>query len=153
MPRSAYRVAFQIDPAYARFVDTRRLSMLARRALRREGIGPPVELSVAVSDDHTVRSLNRRFRGENKATDVLSFALEGDDAFATPAGPRRVGEVIISYPTARAQARNAGHTVGEEMEHLLVHGILHILGYDHERQAETRRMRAREETLLGRAVH
>ena len=64
-----------------------------------------------------------------------------------------MGEIVISYPTAARQAEEAGHTVDEELAHLLVHGILHLLGYDHESRADARRMRAREEALLGRAAH
>ncbi len=154
MPRPAYRITIHVQPPFGRSVRTRQLAGLARRALAREGVAPPAEVSVAVSDDATVRDLNRRFRGDDRPTDVLSFGLDGDDPFVTPAnGPRQLGEVIIAYPTAARQAKEAGHRIDEELAHLLVHGILHLLGYDHERRADARRMRAREEALLGRAVH
>lgn len=154
MPRSTYRIALQVQPSFAHSVHTRQLAALARLVLAGEGVAPPAELSVAVSNDATVRELNRRFRGEDEPTDVLSFALDGDDTFATPPnGPRQLGEVIISYPTAARQAREAGRAIDEELAHLLVHGILHLLGYEHERQADARRMLAREEALLGHAVH
>jgi probable rRNA maturation factor len=154
MPRSGYRIAFQVQPSFARSVRTRQLAALARRVLAGEGVAPPAELGLAVSDDATVRDLNRRFRGEDQPTDVLSFGLGGDDSFVTPANsPQQLGEVIISYPTAARQAKEAGHAIDEELAHLFVHGILHLLGYDHERPADARRMLAREEALLGRAVH
>jgi probable rRNA maturation factor len=154
MPRSGYRIAFQVRPRFASSVSTRSLAALARRALAGEGVAPPAGLSIAVSDDATVRRLNRRFRGEDEPTDVLSFALDSNEAFVTPAnGPRQLGDVIISYPTAARQAKEAGHAIDEELAHLLVHGVLHLLGYDHERPAAARRMRAREEALLGPAVH
>jgi probable rRNA maturation factor len=154
MPRSGYRIAFQVQPRFARSVRARSLAALARRALAGEGVAPPAELSVAVTDDATVRGLNRRFRGEDRPTDVLSFSFDGDGAFVTPtAAWRQLGDVIISYPTAARQANEAGHGIDEELSHLLVHGVLHLLGYDHKRPADERRMRAREEALLGRAVH
>lgn len=153
MPARAHRVVLHIDPAFGRSLRRRALRSLARRVLAAEDVSGPVELSIAFTDDETVRDLNRRYRHEDAATDVLSFGLEGSGGFPAATGPRPLGEVVISYPTARRQAEAAGHGVEEELAHLLVHGILHLLGYDHERPAEARRMRAREEALLGRPLH
>jgi probable rRNA maturation factor len=69
-----------------------------------------------------------------------------------PGSGRQLGEIVISYPTAARQAQEAGHPVDEELAHLLVHGVLHLLGHDHQSPAEARRMRAREEALLGGRV-
>ncbi len=151
---AAYAIALQIGPAFARQVRRRGLAALARRVLAAEGVAPPAELSIVLTDDETVRALNRRYRDMDEPTDVLSFAMAPDDGFVTPpdAG-HQLGEVVISYPTALRQAEQAGHAIDDELAHLLVHGILHVLDYDHESPAEARAMRAREEALLGPAAH
>ncbi len=103
-------------------------------------------------DDDAIRDLNRRFRGIDAPTDVLSFDL-ADDVLtdARDAGP--LGEIVISYPTAERQARQAGQAVEDELARLLVHGILHLIGYHHEFPAQARRMRSEEQALLGHAAH
>jgi probable rRNA maturation factor len=83
-------------------------------------------VTVALVADARVRALNRRFRATNAATDVLSF----------PAGePDELGDVIIAAGVARRQARDAGHSLGTEVRVLALHGLLHLLGYDHETDA------------------
>ena len=154
MPASRYDIALNVDRAFSRKVPRRRLTSLARRVLAGQEVGAPAQLSVVVTDDGTVRDLNRRFRGKDAATDVLSFGLDASDAFVTPPDSLHLlGEVVISFPTAERQAREQGRDVGEELEHLLVHGCLHLLGYDHAAAADASAMRAREEALLGRAAH
>ncbi len=143
-----------MDAPYPAGVDERGLIALALRVFETQDIAS--ELTVRIVDDATIRELNRRYRDVDEATDVLSFAMAGesDDDFVTPpGGAPQLGEIVIAFPTAERQAVAAGHDVGAELEHLLVHGILHLLGYDHETEAEEREMRAREEALLGRAVH
>ena len=105
-----------------------------------------------------MRALNRRYRGLDSTTDVLSFSmLEGGqtgrgaaDKVRAAAGPPVVlGDVVISAPKAAAQALEAGHSTLDEMLALLVHGILHLIGYDHESgPAERRKMKRRERDLL-----
>ncbi len=114
-------------------------------------------LSVAIADDDTVAQLNRAHRGLNGVTDVLSFSgrhsgqYYGEDdnpntesearEFVLPPGYEAdLGEVIISFPQVSRQAREAGHTVQKELAIILAHGILHLLGYDHEREAEAAEM-------------
>jgi rRNA maturation RNase YbeY len=108
---------------------------------------------VVITNDIAVRRLNSRFRGDDNTTDVLSFTLDDDEAFVTTTTLRHLGEIVISYPTARRQARKAGHGVDDELAHLVVHGVLHLLGYDHKRAADQRVMRAKEEALLGHHIH
>ena len=89
----------------------------------------------------------------DEPTDVLAFYMlpqgEGDDSFALPMDEvTRLGEVIISYPQAVEQAREQGHSLGRELALLIIHGILHLLGYDHEEPEEEAKMRAREKELL-----
>jgi probable rRNA maturation factor len=80
----------------------------------------------------------------------LSFALADR---SDPVDDGELGEIFIAFPTASRQARAAGLSVHEELSHLLLHGVLHILGYDHESERDARRMRRREEAALGRPVH
>jgi probable rRNA maturation factor len=129
------------------------LRRLAVRVLRAEGVTPPAEVGLVAADDETLRDLNRRYLGLDEPTDVLSFSLEPAAFVTPPDGVRRLGEVILSYPTAERQAQEAGHSVQEEAAHLVVHGLLHLLGYDHEERKGERRMRAREEELLGQRAH
>lgn len=153
MPVPSYRVAFSVDGSYRDRVRTRRLSALVRRTLLSENVPAPHSVSVVITNGAIVRGLNRRFRGQDRTTDVLSFGLNDRDGFVVGEGASQLGEIVISFPTARRQAREAGHDVEEELEHLLVHGVLHLLGYDHERSRDEKVMRAREEELLGRAAH
>ncbi len=134
-------------------VQKRRIAALARRVLAAEQVRAPAELSIAITEDTTVRELNRRYRGVDAPTDVLSFASGEADFVVPPGRARQLGEIVISHQTARRQAEDAGHPVETELAHLLVHGILHLLGHDHESPAEARSMRAREEALLGRTLH
>jgi len=97
-----------------------------------------VELSIALVDDAAIRELNRNYRGKDRPTDVLSFSQrEGEAAIDR----QLLGDVVISVETARRQAERRGSTTEEELRELLVHGILHLLGYEHERsRSEARRM-------------
>lgn len=144
-----HHVVLQVDPDFAGRLSEEPLVALARQVLVEEGVGPATELSVLITDDATIRDLNKRFRGIDEATDVLSFGLDNGEEFATPLeSNRQLGEVVISFPMALRQAQEAGHAIDRELLHLLVHGTLHILGYDHETPDETREMQAKEESLL-----
>ena len=96
-------------------------------------------------DDEEIRRLNRDWRGKDRPTDVLSFPLQ-EGAFAGVGDA--LGDVVISLPTARRQAGENGFTLVEEVDRLLVHGILHLVGYDHEvSPREARRMQRQERKL------
>ena len=104
------------------------------------------EISVLIVGDRAMRTLNRDYRGKDRTTDVLSFPMRGGAHGRLQ--PHMLGDIVISLPAAARQARAAGATPGEEIDRLLVHGFLHLLGYDHERgRAEARRMEARERRL------
>ncbi len=109
------------------------------------------ELSVHLCDDATIRRLNAQFRDQDEATDVLSFPQEADQNAATIAERpgAMLGDVLISVPTARRQAAALGHSVPLELTCLLVHGVLHLLGHDHEAPEEASAMRAEERRALG----
>ncbi len=122
-----------------------RLRRRARRLLEALRL-PDADLSIVLVSDLEMRRLNRRWRGQDRPTDVLAFA-QAEGAGAPPEG--LLGDVVISVDTARRQAAARGHALGVEAEHLLVHGVLHLLGYDHERSpAEARRMQRRERALV-----
>ena len=113
---------------------------------------PPTELSIAITDDETVRALNRQYANDDAITDVLSFSQrEGEEFVSPPGSVPPLGEVIIAYPQAARQAADRERPPEAEVAHLLIHGVLHLLGYDHAEAEEERRMRAREEELLDAA--
>jgi probable rRNA maturation factor len=105
------------------------------------------ELSLSLVGDRAIRRLNRTWRKKDKATDVLSFPA-GDLPRGTP-GPRQLGDVVISLDTARRNAKEYGRTLEQEVSRYLAHGLLHLLGHDHERPQDARKMATLEEKLLG----
>ncbi len=122
-------------------VSPRELKLWAKATLRKMGVSR-AELSLALVDDSRIRELNRRYRNQDKPTDVLSFPLQD------PLWPDLLGDVVISVDTARRQAERRKVSVAEEIQTLLVHGILHLLGYDHEvSRAEAVRMQRKEREL------
>jgi probable rRNA maturation factor len=106
------------------------------------------ELSIALVEDREIQRLNCRYRHENEPTDVLSFA-SGE---VLPGGVLLLGDVVISLEKAGRQARAARWTLEKEVETLLIHGILHLVGYDHERREEARVMRALEKKIASSLV-
>lgn len=115
------------------------LSFLERaglEVLRQSGAGP-ADLTIVIGDDSQLHALNRQFLGIDAPTDVLSFPADDTDP---DSGERYIGDILISYPRAADQAANAGHTVHEELQLLVVHGVLHLLGFDHAWPEEKKRM-------------
>lgn len=121
------------------------------------------ELSILLTDDSHIQMLNRDWRGKNKPTDVLSFPQIEDRELralskVAKLRPTRIpewwlGDVVISVERAHKQAQERGHALKDELEILLAHGILHLLGFDHEKsKAEAARMRRLETQLLGRSM-
>jgi probable rRNA maturation factor len=111
----------------------------AQAAIRLRG-----QVTVLLASDHAIRGLNRRFRGKNKATDVLSFPAD-----TTAPGPEKIaGDLAISVPTALRQASAQGHSLSTEIKVLILHGLLHLAGYDHE--ADAGKMDRRERLLRAR---
>ena len=97
-------------------------------------------------DDGEMRNLNRNFRGINKSTDVLAFPMN-DGKFAN-INPQLLGDVVISVPTARKQGEANDHSLERELSILLIHGVLHLLGYDHQSAREEATMRELESEYL-----
>jgi len=103
------------------------------------------DLTLVVSDDDAIRELNRNFLGNDSPTDVLSFPANEMDP---ETGRRYLGDVIISLPRAREQAEGAGHPVEAELQLLVIHGVLHLLGYDHAEAEEKALMWAAQAQVL-----
>ena len=128
------------------------------------------QVSVVIADDESVADLNREHRGLDETTDVLSFSNrhsgqyygEDDESrresdlsnFVLPPGHHTdLGEVIVSYPQVSRQARQADHTVKKELAFMLAHGILHLLGYDHEREDEAAEMFSLQDRAIAALDH
>ncbi len=131
--------------ASVRGINRRLLARKAKAALEAVALGG-WELSVALVGDGEIRRLNREYRRRDRPTDVLSFSLR-EGRFGSIA--RSLGDVVISLETAVRQADEQGASLGDEVDRLLVHGILHLAGYDHEvSEREARRMRRKENAIL-----
>jgi probable rRNA maturation factor len=130
--------------ASARGIERRGLARKAKVILEALGLADR-ELSLRLTRDAEIQELNRRYRGKDRATDVLSFSLR-EGQFGEMA--RALGDVVISLDTAARQAKENHVRLDQEVDRLLVHGVLHLAGYDHEKSArEARRMKRKERTL------
>jgi probable rRNA maturation factor len=135
----------------------------ALAALAQSNFTQPVELTIRLADDAELHALNKQFRGQDKPTDVLSFGGEGfvDGSAALSPGGRGLGEgvlylgdIVISMERVSAQAREFGHSADDELALMVVHGVLHLLGYDHTTAKRKRTMwqaQVRAFEALGRA--
>jgi probable rRNA maturation factor len=108
------------------------------------------ELSLVLTDDRRLRALNRRWRGHDKPTNVLSFPTAGARRQFVPAAgqPRLLGDVVVGFGVAAAEAETEGKQLPDHLAHLVVHGVLHLLGYDHARAGQARRMESLERRIL-----
>lgn len=121
----------------------------AQASLSLEGIEDNYELSLVFCDDEFIQNLNREYRKLDKPTDVLSFGLdEEEEKFPEVDDIRTLGDIIISIPTATRQAKEQGGTLQDEIIMLVVHGILHILGYNDEYEEEHLKMHTRQREIL-----
>lgn len=121
-----------------------RLRAAAVTTLERQDVPQQAGLTLLLTAEERVRDLNRAYRGVDRATDVLSFPF-GE---SLPDGGQYLGDVAIAVPVAQAQAAAAGHSLEAELVLLAVHGILHLLGYDHAQAGEKARMWAAQAQLL-----
>lgn len=102
---------------------------------------------IVLTDDETIHAYNREYRSVDRPTDVLSFpADEGDELTAPPDG--FLGDIVISVPTAERQAKELGHSTEREVAFLTIHGMLHLLGYDHIEPEDEERMTARQREII-----
>ena len=121
---------------------------LAAFVLEREDAPDAVELSIALVEVSEMSELNERYRGKAGPTDVLSFPCDDPCAVVAPGEPVTLGDVVIAPQIAERQAAELEHTVEAELNLLLVHGVLHLLGYDHDSDEDAAVMQAREQALL-----
>ncbi|HYO48597.1 MAG TPA: rRNA maturation RNase YbeY [Chloroflexia bacterium] len=148
-PGSSYLITVQMEEQYEGFLDADALHRLAMEVLKAEGVPGPVEVGVVVTTDAEVRALNKQYLGHDYETDVLSFGMMEDDEFVTPTErPSYLGDVVVSYDRAADQAPEYGHTPSMEVATLVVHGLLHLLGYNDAEDTERERMHARQQELL-----
>lgn len=127
----------------------RRIQSTAQQLLQAEGCSEDTEVSILLTDDAQISELNRDYRDVEGPTDVLSFSqTEGDDTPVPGIEDNLLGDVVISVETAKKQAEGQGKSLDEEIDMLLVHGILHLLGYDHAEPDEERIMFAKQEDIL-----
>lgn len=126
------------------------LNRAIEEGIRLAGGSAESEVSLVLVDDQRIHALNLEYRGIDRPTDVLSFALqeemeeEPDLAFKD----QLLGDIVISVPRARAQAEEYGHAFERELVYLAVHGTLHLLGYNHEEEADKQEMRKKEEEVM-----
>ncbi|MBI3037570.1 rRNA maturation RNase YbeY [bacterium] len=125
-------------------INKRWIALVADEVLKFEGVPENSELSVVLCDDDFIQKLNEEYLGNNRPTDVLSFPMESDPF---EHGIRPLGDVVISVETATHQAEKLKYSTKLEIVFLLIHGILHLLGYDHDKKLDLTRMKKREETI------
>ncbi len=125
-------------------VDEPSLSSLARHVLDKEGLDESAELSILLIGADHIRRLNARFAGNDYATDVLSFPMMDDEE----ANESMLGDVVLCPEIARAHAEKLNHSLDRELNVLLVHGILHLLGYDHQGKTDQSEMERRLTEIL-----
>jgi len=137
--------------------DAAALEALIRDVLAAERAADGSALTVLLADDEALRALNREHRGVDAPTDVLSFPAAEGEPFPAPDGgggePPYLGDVAVSLDQVARQAAERGLAFELELRHVVLHGLLHLLGHDHETPAEEAAMRAREESVLGDAIH
>lgn len=135
----------ELDPVWLERLDTI-LPLYAEQ----EGLPDELVIGLTFCDDEAIRSINNEYRGINRATDVLSFPLyERDDEIELLEGELApFGDIVLSVPHAQAQAAEYGHSVEREVCYLIVHGLMHLAGYDHIEPEDKVEMRAAEEALL-----
>lgn len=150
------------DPRWAAVPDLAglcaRVARACQPAINSSGVsgasGAPsvLEATILLTDDARIRDLNARFRNQDKPTNVLSFASEDEEPDAE-SGAFYLGDIAISYETVRREAEDSGKSLRAHLTHLIVHGVLHLAGFDHENDAEADEMEAQEiEILLGLGI-
>lgn len=135
----------EVNETFVGVVDPAVLERAAQATLDHEKVLQPVEMSIRVSDDTELHKLNKEFLGMDGPTDVLSFPADEIDP---ETGILYLGDIAISLPRATEQASLAGHAKEYELELLVVHGTLHLLGYDHAEPDEKQRMWAVQSNIL-----
>lgn len=150
----AYFINVEVDDEVEDRVDQAALVTMLDRVLAEDGVDDGASLALVLADDLLLRELNLRHRDVDAPTDILSFPADEGEAFPAPEGePPFLGDIVVSVESVERQAEEAGLGAGEELSHVVLHGLLHLLGYDHEETADEAKMKAREEAVLGATIH
>ena len=136
-------IHFNIDSKYRGSTLKNFMEKAAKTTLEKLG-NADCELTIAIAGDKQIRELNKKFRQYDEPTDVLSFP----SGTSVNSQSGYLGDIVISQPRAKAQAKAAGHSISDEMQLLVVHGILHLLGYNHDEPAEKAKMWAFQDSIL-----
>jgi len=149
MGAPATAISVTIEGACARLADEEGLRRLVAHALAAEGVAEPVGVGVVLVDDATIHELNRRYLGHDEPTDVITFPLDedGEGDFVNP-GPRALGEIYVSCERAAAQCVEWGTSPEQEIRFLVVHGVLHLLGWEDGTLEARERMLDRQRAIL-----
>ena len=151
---AAVEINVLIDEEYEGELEADWLQSVAEQVLVAEGSDPKIELGLVITSQARIQELNLVHLGIDAPTDVLAFPMTPEEdsdlaAFVTPPdGITHLGEVIVSFPQAFMQAEEHRHPVRKEVALLIIHGVLHLLGYDHDAPEPEQRMRAREAEIL-----
>jgi len=149
-----------IDEELEKPIDAVWLQGIAEQALVAQNVGSNAELGLVIASQERLQKLNRDYLGKDRPTDVIAFSMLPEQStrgmprtdfplfVIPPDGVLHFGEVIISYPQAVIQAEEHQHSVKREIAILIIHGILHLLGYEHDKPALRRQMTAREADIL-----
>ena len=143
-----------IDEGYEGYLEASWLQSLAEQVLVAQDAGSRVEMGLVITSQERVQQLNRSYRGKDEPTDVLAFSVREEidtelPPFAQPPdGVLHLGEVIISYPQAVIQAEEHQHSVKREIAILIIHGVLHLLRYEHDKPELESQMKSREKEIL-----
>ena len=148
-------VAVLVEEGFEECPEASWLEGVVEQTLVARGVDSRTELSLVITGQERIRQLNLSYLGKDEPTDVLAFAMlsgQTEDEvvpFVTPPdGIKHLGEVIISYPQAVSQAKEHQHSVKRELAILIIHGVLHLLGYEHDKPELESEMRARETEIL-----
>jgi probable rRNA maturation factor len=152
-----HEINIHIKPEFKLLIKKSRVKALIVNILESLSISTPSEIGIVITDNNEIQRLNRKYRNKDQPTDVLSFTMLAEEGgseqnlafIPAPDGLSHLGEIVISYPQAVLQANERKHDVENEIILLLIHGMLHLLGYDHEKSAiEERRMKRKEKDVL-----
>ncbi len=157
-PRPELIVDWDVAEELEERVNRAFLERVLAEALKGRRPFSPLEVGLTITTDEEIRELNRRYRDVDSPTDVLSFPMLDYDGPerpvalfpSAPGEPTSIGDIVISYPRAMEQAAAYGHSPERETAFLLVHGVMHLLGYDHEDPGDEEAMRREEEAVLER---
>lgn len=136
---------FSIPRKYRALIDADRLTFAFQKSVEMLGLSSQTSAALKISDDASIRKLNKAYRGLDEATDVLSFE---NDFIDLETGARFIGDIVISIEKAQAQAAERGFSLQEELEMLLVHAVLHLNGYDHLEEADLEEMGSLQDEIL-----